>query len=80
MYRWHNDRARSARVQKRKLKFHGYWVEGVGRFRKNSWLGCPNGRNCGVCHSSPREKTRQERRADISLAEQEGESMQCLGS
>ena len=80
MYRWHKDHARSARAQKRKLKFHGYWVEEVGKFRKSSWMGCPNGRDCGVCHLSPREKTRQERRADASFAEQKGENMQCLGS
>ena len=68
MYRWHKDLARYVRARKRKLKFHDYLVEDLGRFRKGSGLGCPNGRDCGLCGFDG--KTRQERRADISFAEQ----------
>ena len=76
MYRWHKDRARTIRAQ-RKWLLRNWELAPVfgadfgyqrGRFRKNGWLGCPNGRECGCGHSG--KYGRQQVRADLDLAEQ----------
>ncbi|KKN27684.1 hypothetical protein LCGC14_0862230 [marine sediment metagenome] len=48
----------------------GEWASQSGRFRKETRLGCPNGRSkCGVCSGGVREPTRQEVRSNIDFEE-----------
>ena len=78
MYRWPNNRARTLRVQRRYKRAHGYqgvypkgrvlYEDQLGRFRKNSGVGCPFGRGCNYC--SRDVKDQHELRADVDFAEQ----------
>ncbi len=78
MYRREKDRAHTRRAWKRFVELRPSWWWGPfytspwmaqeGRFRKSSGLGCPTGRNCGVCGGG-REPTRQKRRSDIDFEE-----------
>ena len=79
MYRREKDRAHQFRAWKRFVELRsiglwgfrspGPWAEQVGRFRKGTGLGCPNGRKCGVCRGWVREPTRQEKKSDIDFEE-----------
>ena len=80
MYRRERDRASTLRKWRRFVKnrtnvdwygedYSSPLLDQVGRFRKNSGMGCPAGRKCYVCHDQFRPPDRQEQRSDINFEE-----------
>ncbi len=66
---------RDKKIKRRLSKFKqfSYHIADRGRLAKKSGLGCPDGKNCRLCHPTKREPTPQEIHSSMELLEHESD-------